>query len=110
MESTTTVILSSGGLRSLIATAIQRSEDARRHIILLHILDGRANTKVRSQYIHRQAQHFDINQTIELELPRLKYKLPIRIKLADRSLSKNACLTHIRAANYPIWICWMSLN
>ncbi len=72
MARTPVVILNSGGIRSLIATAATVADPDRPHVVLLHVLDNRTNTKSRSQYAHRQAEHFKINQVLELELPRFK--------------------------------------
>ena len=72
MARTPIVILNSGGLRSLIATAATVAAPDRPLVTLLHVLDNRTNTKSRSLYAHSQAEHFNINQVLELELPRFK--------------------------------------
>ena len=74
MDSAPILILNSGGLRSLVATAAVFSAAQRPEAILLHLQDGRPNVKIRSEFIHRQAKHFGISQVIELMLPYLKIK------------------------------------
>ena len=62
------VIMNSGGIRSLVATAATLSGMDRPNVILLHLLDGRANVKARSEYVDRQAKHFDLRHVVEIDL------------------------------------------
>jgi 7-cyano-7-deazaguanine synthase in queuosine biosynthesis len=66
------VILASGGIRSLVTTAVVLSVAEKTKLILLHIKDARPNAPVRLDYVHRQAEHFGVHELIELELPHLK--------------------------------------
>jgi len=67
----TTLILSAGGLRSLVATASVLSTEHRPDVILLYLHDGRISAKSRLAYVHRQAHHFSITNVIGLHLPHL---------------------------------------
>ncbi len=71
MHAEKTVILTSGGLRSLVATAVVLSASERPPVTLLHIRDHRYNAGVRREYVRRQAEHFELKRVIELELPDL---------------------------------------
>lgn len=53
-------ILNSGGLRSLIATALAVHENDRSRVELVHIQDGRPTAKQRLQHVQRQARHFQL--------------------------------------------------
>ncbi len=66
------VILASGGIRSLVTTAVLMSRAEKPPLILLHLKDGRENAPVRLNHVRRQAEHFHINQCLELELPHLQ--------------------------------------
>lgn len=65
------IILHSGGLRSLVATALTRENDEKTLLSLLHINDGRENTHQRLDHAHRQAEHFAITRINQLDLPHL---------------------------------------
>ena len=67
-----TVILASGGIRSLVATAVVVSAAEKTKPILLHLRDSRPNAAVRLGYVRRQAEHYRISTLIELEMPHLK--------------------------------------
>jgi 7-cyano-7-deazaguanine synthase len=66
-----TIILHSGGLRSLVATALTIENDDKTRLSLLHINDGRDNKYQRLDHVHRQAEHFAITRVHELDLPHL---------------------------------------
>lgn len=68
MAATTTLILTSGGVRSFTAAATAMSANPRPNVILLHLLDGKPNVRIRSQYIHRQAKHLGIHKVVEAPL------------------------------------------
>ena len=74
MSGTPTVVLSTGGMRSFTALASLLSGQDHPRVVLLHLLDGRTNTKTRSAYVHRQAQHLGLEEVLEIELPRVKIK------------------------------------
>lgn len=69
-------ILTAGGPRSLVATALTLADHERAYVFLLHVLNHRPSTKIRSEYVRRQAEHFQIADVTELELPRIKLKRP----------------------------------
>ncbi len=72
MPAPSVVILSSGGMRSLVATALAVQAHETNKIALLHIKDGRACAAVRLEHARRQAQHYKIRKLIELDLPHLR--------------------------------------
>ncbi|QQE13361.1 7-cyano-7-deazaguanine synthase [Planctomycetota bacterium] len=61
-------ILSSGGIRSLIATAATLNEAPRTRATLLYINDGRENIVQRSNHLRLQADHYRIARTLDLDL------------------------------------------
>jgi 7-cyano-7-deazaguanine synthase len=65
------LILHSGGLRSLVATALAIENDDKTRLSLLSINDGRDNTPHRQDYTHRQAEHFAITRVHQIDLPHL---------------------------------------
>lgn len=66
-----TLILHSGGLRSLVATALARENDEKARLSFLFINDGRENAHHRLSFVHRQAEHFGVKQVYQLDLPHL---------------------------------------
>lgn len=60
------MILHSGGLRSLVATAmvLNRAEPTR--LTLLHIIDGRDTSAQRVEHVNRQADHYALRRVDEL--------------------------------------------
>jgi len=66
-----TLILHSGGLRSLVATGLAIENDEKTRLSLLHIQDGRDNAQERLDHAHRQAEHFGITKVHQLDLPHL---------------------------------------
>ena len=73
MPDAPSMILSSGGIRSLIAATMASSRQGSK-VILLHLLDDRPNAKIRSQFIQRQAKHLAIQEVIETKPRRPKTK------------------------------------
>ena len=71
MPSQHVAILNSGGLRSLVATALTCSSGEKLRITLLHVLDGRENTATRLEYVRRQAEFFSIYHVHEIKMPHL---------------------------------------
>ncbi len=65
------MILSSGGLRSLVATALTLREEQKVRVTLLHLIDGRDNAVMRMESVRQQAEHFGIARIVELDLPHL---------------------------------------
>jgi 7-cyano-7-deazaguanine synthase len=72
MATQPTVILASGGIRSLVATAVLTAAAERHKLVMIHIKDGRANAPVRLEHLRKQADHYRVAKTIELELPHLQ--------------------------------------
>ncbi|MHB1157813.1 MAG: 7-cyano-7-deazaguanine synthase [Phycisphaerales bacterium] len=68
MNPPTTLVMSSGGLRSLVATATIAKTA---HPASLFIHDGRAAENLRCRAFLGQADHFEIKHRIELQLPHL---------------------------------------
>jgi len=67
------MILTTGGVRSLIATVMALSAgEHKKKVILLHLKDTRPNARTRSRYIERQAEHLKIQNVLEVDLPQLK--------------------------------------
>ncbi|MFP4144714.1 MAG: 7-cyano-7-deazaguanine synthase [Phycisphaeraceae bacterium] len=64
-------ILHSGGLRSLVATALALRDTARQRITLIHVADGRRGGALRLAHCQQQARHFQIGRLRELSLPHL---------------------------------------
>jgi 7-cyano-7-deazaguanine synthase len=62
-----TLILTSGGLRSLVATATTLTGTPAPSVVLLHIQDGRAAAPRRLEHARRQALHFGASCLIELD-------------------------------------------
>lgn len=71
MAGTHVLILSSGGLRSLVATALMAQDADRPRLMLLHVVDGRDNAVTRLEFVRRQADHFRITRIGELDLTHL---------------------------------------
>jgi 7-cyano-7-deazaguanine synthase len=65
------MILHSGGLRSLVATALAIENDGSARLTLLHINDGRDTAHERLDHTHRQAEHFSIKRIHQLDLSHL---------------------------------------
>lgn len=69
MANASVVILHSGGLRSLVATAIALREHDPARVNLLHMVDGRENAAVRIEHLHRQAEHYQLRRVREVDVP-----------------------------------------
>jgi 7-cyano-7-deazaguanine synthase len=72
MIAPTTLILSAGGLRSLVATAMTQANVSSLKLVLLHVRDGRATAGARAAYSRRQALRYRVPEVIEFDLPPLK--------------------------------------
>jgi len=72
MATQPTVVLASGGIRSLVAMAVLAAAAERHRLVMIHIKDGRANAPVRLDHLRKQAEHYRVASTIELELPHLQ--------------------------------------
>ncbi len=68
MAGLSTLILSNGGLRSLVATAAVRSDPDAKRVSLLHLSDGRASASRSAQFVALQAAHFRIVKIHEVLL------------------------------------------
>lgn len=71
MASRSTLILHSGGLRSLVATARVVGLGDAASVLLLHVRDGRDTSTARIEHLRRQARHFDIQRVHVVDLPQL---------------------------------------
>jgi len=65
------IILHSGGLRSLVSTALTIENDDSTRLTFLHINDGRDNAHERLDHVHRQAEHFSVTRINQLDLSHL---------------------------------------
>ncbi len=76
MATQTSLILVSGGLRSLVALALAAADmtqpNQSRRAVLLHIRDSQENAAQRHDAFRRQSQHYQMREVIELELPHLQ--------------------------------------
>lgn len=64
-----TLLLSAGGIRSLVALASLQSAAEPDQLTLLHVADSRPLGPVRLEHVHRQARHFDIPRVLHVPLP-----------------------------------------
>src|SRR5690606_7002976 len=71
MAAPNAVILNSGGLRSLVATALALQPGENIRASLLFVDDGRDTVRLRRDHARRQAQALGIRVFHELELPHL---------------------------------------
>jgi 7-cyano-7-deazaguanine synthase in queuosine biosynthesis len=62
------MLLSSGGLRSLVATALVLANHETVRLTLVFAQDGRPNATLRRQYVQQQAEHFAIARVTDLQL------------------------------------------
>ena len=79
MPEAPTVVVNSSGLRSLVATAVALSDTEARDVVLLHIRDGRPTAAIRAEHCRRQAEHFQIKRTVEIELPHIESDLYVPV-------------------------------
>ncbi len=63
-----TMILTSGGLRSMVGTALVVSEQTPNKIALLNIMDERPTASIRRDQVHEQAAYFGIEEVQHLDL------------------------------------------
>ncbi|MCC7147112.1 MAG: 7-cyano-7-deazaguanine synthase [Phycisphaeraceae bacterium] len=84
------VILSSGGLRSLVATGQWHATHNRPEAILLHVRDGRANDQPYYKCLLEQAQHYRIDDVVVLDLPHLRRRRRASVGAGDGSAGKQA--------------------
>lgn len=66
---TQTLVLCSGGLRSLVALALVKGEEAGQRVTLLHVDDGRPSRKRAADAAARQAEAFQVDRIAELSMP-----------------------------------------
>ncbi|MFA9479242.1 7-cyano-7-deazaguanine synthase [Phycisphaerales bacterium AB-hyl4] len=69
MANASVVILHSGGLRSLVATALMLREHEPAQMNLLHLVDGRENAATRIEHLHRQAEYYQLRRVREVDVP-----------------------------------------
>ena len=65
MDRPTTVILTNGGIGSVVATGSVMAMPTPPHVVFLHLGDGRVMAKHRREFVLKQAQYFGIEQWIE---------------------------------------------
>lgn len=92
-----TIILSNGGLRSLVAVAVIQSEADQSCPMLLHMSIRQSTATVVLNHIRQQAKHFSIQQVIQIDLPQWPSVSPtsplIRSQLLLTGLSYAATTT-----------------
>lgn len=71
MAEPTILILNSGGLRSLVATALLASQAHQHRMTLLHMVDGRPTAAARLKHMHLQAEQLGIKKAIEIDMSHL---------------------------------------
>ena len=69
MAYTQVLILNSGGLRSLVATAATLQDANRTRGSFLHVIDGRENQMVRTAHVRSQADFYGVPRVIEVDMP-----------------------------------------
>lgn len=72
MATSSTLILSSGGIRSFVTTAAILSGQNKPKVILLHLMDERSNAGVRSKFVRYQGKHLGVDDVIELPVQQPK--------------------------------------
>ncbi len=72
MPNDLTLVLSNGGLRSLLALACAIDEHGARQVGIVHVVEQRPGAVRRSQAARRQAEHFGIRRFHETTLGHLK--------------------------------------
>ena len=111
MPSTHVIILSSGGLRSLVATALSLKDASKTRATLLHVVDGRDNTVVRLEHVRRHAEFFSIGRINELDMPHLfghghglgPDNVPMGALVAPQMLTAALCHARFAQAQSVIW-------
>ena len=106
-----TVILSSAGMRSLIATAIAGAENPPASLILLHLEREDAAKPGRLENLERQARHYGIQTTLTIPYPAVPSRLisgtnrwpNLESSCRARLLLHGIALTIELAANRLIW-------
>lgn len=66
-----TMILNSGGLRSLIVTAMAVREIEPEHVAIIHFTQRQPNSRNRTQAMEQQAGHYHIDQIVRSEMASL---------------------------------------
>lgn len=69
MKHPATVLLSGGGVRSLVALAQARAAQAGESMVLLHVRDGLEACEARRRHVMAQAEHFQIGRVLTLDSP-----------------------------------------
>ncbi len=89
MSQPLTVILSNGGIRSLVAAASVLTASPRPVGVFLQVSDGRVMAKFRYNYVQKLAKHFGIDQVLEWHQPRVASGRVDRTKGQGSSQSKH---------------------
>mgnify|MGYP005847889301 CR=1 FL=1 len=92
-----TVVLHSGGLRSLVTTALLAAEHPRPRLALLHLTCPHAAAAHRAEHLRKQAEHFQIRKVVELALPVPPDSTGDATPAAGQSLKLVAALTQATA-------------
>jgi 7-cyano-7-deazaguanine synthase in queuosine biosynthesis len=73
MPTPPTLILGSGGIRSLVATAMLLSRTEPPRLVPLHFRDDSARGNICREYVRRQAEHFKLKGVLELDVAKLNH-------------------------------------
>lgn len=71
MATRATVVLTSGGMRSLIALGAVLSTQEKPNVVLVHLRDHRPTGAIRREHVMRQAAHFGIRHVVTVDMPAL---------------------------------------
>jgi 7-cyano-7-deazaguanine synthase in queuosine biosynthesis len=103
------LILSSGGVRSLVASAMACAEAGALKVTLLHVADGRGHAAARLDSVRRQAKYLGVARVIEADMASPKARVARRREGSAEGLilprilmtAAGAAITH--AAGRIIW-------
>lgn len=85
-----TLILNSGGMRSLVATAMSVDAGDPNRMALLHVKDGRACVSIRQDHANRQATRYGIKQVFEVDIEHLHGRKRLPAMAGDEPAPKPA--------------------
>jgi 7-cyano-7-deazaguanine synthase len=69
MKPDSTLILSGGGLRSLVTLAQALALRPRQAVTLLHVRDGREAAEARRRHVLAQAEHYHVGRVLVIDMP-----------------------------------------
>jgi len=84
------VVMSSGGLRSLVAVGSVRSETPADRIVLLHLSHPGETAAIQREHVRRQARYFEIRRVLELTHPCTQATQAAQASQATQTVSSEA--------------------